>query len=79
MTPEWNESADYVLSDHGQIICLTAFDEDKGKRDQDDELGGVRVTVGKLLLQGGLDVELLESGKPTGQFVSLKCDMVSSS
>jgi len=75
-TPEWNESADYLLSDHGQMISLSLFDEDK-RRDADDYLGGARITVGKLLLAGGLkDVELEKAGKPTGLFVSLRCDMV---
>ena len=77
-TPEWNESADYLLSDHSQIICLTVFDQDK-KRDKDDELGGARVSVGKLLLEGTMDIELLDGGKPTGQYIALKCDMLSPS
>lgn len=76
ITPEWNESSDYLLSNHGQMITVTVFDEDKGS-DEDDELGGARITVGKLLLAGGLtDVELRQDGKPTGMFVSLGCEMI---
>jgi Ca2+-dependent lipid-binding protein len=76
LTPEWNESSDYLLSNHGQMITITAFDEDKGA-DKDDELGAARITVGKLLLEGGsTDVELLQDGKPTGIYVSVRCEMV---
>jgi len=76
VTPEWNEFSDYLLSNHGQMITITVFDEDKG-HDKDDELGGARITVGKLLLAGGLmDVELLQDGKPTGMYVSLGCEMI---
>ena len=77
-TPEWNDSADYLVSDHGQVITIGVFDEDK-RRDTDDELGGARIKVGKLLLAGdAVDVELYDAGKPTGQFVSLRCDMLTS-
>jgi len=76
ITPEWNESSEYLLSNHGQMVTITVFDEDKGK-DKDDELGGARITVGKLLLSDGLtDVELLQDGKPTGMYVSLGCEMI---
>ena len=76
LTPEWNESSNYLLSNHGQMITITAFDEDKGG-DKDDELGGARITVGKLLLEGGAtDVELLQDGKHTGMYVSVRCEMV---
>ena len=76
ITPEWNESSDYLLSNHGQIVTIAVFDEDKGG-DKDDELGSARVTVGKLLLAGGLtEVELKRDGKPTGMYISLGCKMV---
>ena len=76
VTPEWNEFSDYLLSDHGQMVSITVFDEDK-RGNKDDELGGARITVGKLLLADGLkDVELHKDGKPTGMFISLKAEML---
>lgn len=76
ITPEWNESSDYLLSSHGQMITITVFDEDKGN-DEDDELGSACITVGKLLLAGGLtDVDLLQDGKLTGTYVSLGCEII---
>jgi len=75
-TPEWNVSADYALLNHGQIITISAFDEDKGGRDKDDDLGSARVNVGKLLLASDLvDVELQKAGKPTGLYISLRGDI----
>jgi hypothetical protein len=76
-TPAWNESSDFLLSDHGQIISIEAYDEDKGSRDADDRLGSARIAVGKLLLAGGImDVELQQAGTPTGEFITLRCDLV---
>lgn len=77
LKPEWNESSDYLLSNHGQMITITAFDEDKGG-DEDDELGGARISVGKLLLASGnaVDVELMQDGKHTGMYISLRCEMI---
>lgn len=76
-TPEWNESSDYTLMDHGQVISVDTYEEDKGARDKDDYLGSVKLTVGKLLLAGGtMDLELEQDGKGTGHYVALRCDMV---
>jgi Ca2+-dependent lipid-binding protein len=76
-TPSWNVSKDYLLSNHGQIVTLTVFDEDKGRRDKDDELGSARIAIGKLLLASDLeDVELKRVGQPTGLYVALRADMV---
>jgi hypothetical protein len=77
ITPAWNEISDYPLTDHGQIISIEAYDEDTGKRDADDLLGSARIAVGKLLLAGGtVDVELEQKGIPTGEFITLRCDLV---
>jgi hypothetical protein len=79
-TPEWNEASNYPLVDHGQIICIDVFDEDKERRDADDKLGNARTAVGKLLLAGGaMDVELQSKGSGTGCYVKLRCDIVDAS
>jgi Ca2+-dependent lipid-binding protein len=78
VSPEWNESANYLLSDHGQVISIRVFDEDrKDDSSKDDELGSARVPVSRLLLAGRItDIELLRDGKPTGQYLSLRCDVL---
>ena len=67
-----------------QTIELRAFDEDKGPRDKDDPQGQARVTVKKILLEGGvggtLEVELQDetTGQPLGRYVTLQCQVSSS-
>lgn len=48
--PEWNETKDFLLSDHDQKIHLVTYDSDFATRD--DRLGEASITVGKLLLEG---------------------------
>ena len=36
LSPVWNESSDFILSDENQIVTLEAWDEDKGVLDSDD-------------------------------------------
>jgi hypothetical protein len=63
--------------DHGQIISIEAYGEDKGSRDPDDVLGSLRIVVGKLLLAGlTIDVELQQTGTQAGEFITLSCDKV---
>lgn len=78
VTPEWNASRDYLLSDRGQVISLHVLDQDRGKRDRDDALGSARIAAGKLLLLAGgtMDLELRQEGRPTGQYISIRCDVV---
>jgi hypothetical protein len=77
LSPEWNESKDFMLSDNDQIISIEAWDEDKGALDSDDFLGSSKVTVGDLLLAGTtLELDLLdEEAKSTGAFVTIRCDV----
>lgn len=73
LTPEWNECADFLLSDHDQRISLEALDDDLAG---DDKLGNASITVGKLLLAGQMtDLHLEENGKPTGALITIKCDI----
>ena len=65
-----------AMSDHGQILNINVYDEDSGSQDDDDFLGSNRVAVGKILLAGGsMDVELLNTGKPTGHYVKILCEL----
>jgi len=80
LSPAWNESADFLLSDTDQIVEIQAWDEDKGVLDADDELGVAYTTVGDILTARGktLEVELLnEENIGTGAFITLHCDVCS--
>ena len=73
VTPEWNESADFLLSDHDQVIEVEVMDDDLAG---DDKLGKASITVGKLLLAGkSTTLPLSINGKPTGSEVEIKCDI----
>ena len=79
ISPEWNESADFSLFHHDQVIVIDLFDEDRNASDADDELGNVRITVGELLLAGGgTELAVKQKGRPTGAFITLQCDIVES-
>lgn len=48
--PEWNETHDFIISDHDQQIELDVDDDDTAS---DDDIGVTAITVKKLLLNGG--------------------------
>ncbi|KAM7190053.1 hypothetical protein V8F20_009886 [Naviculisporaceae sp. PSN 640] len=48
--PEWNETHDFIISDHDQQIELDVDDDDTAS---DDDIGVAAITVKKLLLNGG--------------------------
>ena len=74
LTPEWNESHTYAFLNHSQILHIEVYDEDS--RGDDDHLGTIRVTVGKIILAGGtMDVEIEAGGKPTGYFITIRCEL----
>ena len=73
--PEWNECSDYAISDGGEMINITVFNENKVA--EDDELGSATIPIGKLLKGGLIDVGLEKDGNPTVMFVSLGCEMIS--
>jgi len=82
-TPEWNESKEYPLQDHAQIVSLELWDENERSFDPDVFVGRAKTTVGNLLLAGGsLDLELQRPQQkggglfPTGVYVTLRCNMV---
>lgn len=78
LTPQWNESADFVLSDYDQVLEVDAFDEDGGPLDPDDDLGLAKLTAGELA-DKTMEVELIRTGGKkqvrTGAFVKLKCEV----
>ena len=77
LSPEWNETYDFVLSDNDQIVSLEAWDEDNGTLDSNDHLGTARLSVADLLLAGKtIEVELQQKGKATGAFVTIHCDVL---
>ncbi|KAL7576326.1 hypothetical protein ACA910_018144 [Epithemia clementina (nom. ined.)] len=78
LAPTWNESKDYVLHSHGQIISIDVFDKAEGQKDKthDMYIGSVRVTVGKVLLAGGVaEKEVLSEGNPTGVLITIQCQL----
>ena len=79
--PEWNESTNFALNDHEEVLYIDAFDQDKGVGDSDDFLGSAKITVSELLLQAKeveLPLTVTKFGKPisTGAFITIDCDMV---
>ena len=75
-TPEWNESADFSLLNHDQLIDLDLFEEDRKSLAGDENMGNVTISVGELLLAGGETEIEIKKGKSSGAFVTLRCDVV---
>jgi Ca2+-dependent lipid-binding protein len=77
LSPIWNETKDFLLSDHDRSVSIEAWDEDKGSLDADDYLGKACVSVSDLLLAGKtMEVELEQDGKRTGTYVTIHCDVL---
>ena len=78
LTPVWNETMDFVLCDHDQIVQMQVYDEDDGTMDADDELGGSEASVGDILLHGGkLELKVQDEEKRlTGASVKLACALL---
>lgn len=73
-SPEWEETADFLLSDHDQMIMIEAMDDDLAR---DDKLGTGRMTVGELLMAGRrAEVPLLIDEADTGATVTVRCDIM---
>ena len=72
--PQWNESFDFLLSDHDQRIEVHAIDDDLAG---DDKLGTAMVTVNELLLAGSSkDLPFLIKDKESGACVTIKCEIM---
>ena len=75
--PEWDESHVFLMSDHSEVVSIEMIDKNSRKFDPDQEIGSTKIAVGKLLLAGGtLELELKRSGKATGVFITLQCDLI---
>ncbi|BEI83142.1 hypothetical protein CcaverHIS002_0310100 [Cutaneotrichosporon cavernicola] len=80
--PEWNETHDYLLSDHDQVVTVEVVDDDHAG---DDAIGKASVTVKELLMSGDShEVSLKLDDKPTdgkvrirGHFMALVADPAS--
>jgi Ca2+-dependent lipid-binding protein len=74
--PVWKDaSSEYQMSSNNQVIIVDVYDENR--KGEDDYLGNARITVGKVLLGGGLmELELQEHGAGTGAFILLRCDKI---
>ncbi|CAJ1929081.1 unnamed protein product [Cylindrotheca closterium] len=76
VNPIWNESKIYNLANERAIINIQAMDANK--RGDDTELGGFRVQVSKILLNGGkMDLELEQGGKGQEAYITVQCELVS--
>lgn len=77
--PMWNETSAFVLSSKNETIQIEAYDDGKGRNYRDDKLGSAQLTVDDILLAGGSkEVELEAKDKPTGTFITIKCEKVAS-
>ena len=73
--PLWNESNEYMLSNRSQVIHCDVFDANSSGKD--DFYGSFRVSVGQLLLNGGMkDTEVTMNGSGTGKYIRLRCELL---
>lgn len=74
VTPEWNCTSDFLLSDHDQMVYVEAVDDDLAG---DDDLGTAQITIGKLLLAGKkAELPLTSEGKKeTGAKIAISCEI----
>jgi len=75
LTPVWNESREFQYFNHNQVLNVGVYDANsKGK---DDLVGSFRVTVGQVLLDGGVkEMELTLNGKMVNKFIKIQCEQV---
>lgn len=74
--PVWKDATSvYQMSSNNQVINVDVYDENS--RGENDYYGSARITVGKVLLGGGLmELELQDDGKALGIFILVRCDKV---
>ena len=78
LAPVWNETMDFVLNDHDQIVELECWDKDNPPLDADDKLGTATTSSGEMILSGRtLKLPLHdEENRSCGAFVTLGCDVL---
>ena len=70
--PTWNETHDFLVTDHDQCIKLDVQDDDVAG---DDDIGVGETTVKSLILNGKKDqITLTNKGEATEAKVSISCD-----
>lgn len=75
ISPVWNESKVYDLPNQNAVINLQAMDANK--KGDDTELGGFRVQVSKILLNGGkMEMELYDEGQAQEAYITVACELV---
>jgi Ca2+-dependent lipid-binding protein len=75
--PKWEESKEFPLDDHGDLVKLEVWDMNEEVAGNGIILGDATTTVGKLLMSGrSTELEIQKNGRSSGIFISLKCDMV---
>ncbi len=68
--PEWNETHDFLLSDHDQVVTVECADDDTTS---DDTIGKATVTVKELLLSGAShQLSLVHNEQPTDAKINLR-------
>lgn len=76
--PNWDESKEFPTTSRNNVINVDVFDQKKKslKKSPDEHIGQCRVTVGQVLLDGGIrNAELLRDGKKIGAFIEMECKM----
>lgn len=75
LTPVWNESREFQFFNHNQVLNVEVYDANK--KGKDDLIGSFRVTVGQVLLDGGVkEMELTLNGKMVNKFIKIQCEQV---
>jgi hypothetical protein len=75
--PVWEEHKDFPLEDHGELVRLQVWDMNEETIGNGILLGDATTTVGKLLMAGrSTELEIQKSGRNSGIYISLKCDVV---
>ena len=70
LEPAWNETHDFLVMDHEQVLAVDVNDEDLGG---DDDIGVAAITVKQLLLAGSTqELALSHDGQPTAAKVGLR-------
>ena len=70
LEPAWDETHDFPVMDHDQLLAIDVNDEDLGG---DDDIGVATTTVRQLLLAGGAqELPLAHDGEPTPATVAVR-------
>lgn len=74
LTPVWNETKTFSVTNDKAMVNLSVFDEDGGATDKDDFLGQASVPLTTLIAEGECDLELLDkNGSSTSCTLTMKC------